>query len=337
MGLALAERSDVELHLVGGDDALQFFRESGVEKNLHAVPERFPGAAYVQELVGPARLGATVDVVHGVKHILPLRPSRALPVLTVHDMLLRDRPWDYRVTKRALLGVPYGWSLSRAGLVLCVSAAARSRVLSYYPALDGRTGVVPLAASPRTVSADADPVERLRDRTFGLVVGDALRRKNLGLLPAVWKGVRRTRPDAVLAVVGCDEESLVQHSDAWRKLIDEGAAVCLSRVSDAALAWCYQNARVVLCPSYLEGFGLPAVEAEAAGTPVVVSEDPALCAAAPSSARRVPSWDASAWVSAVGDVLDQKGGVATATRPVRQWTDVAEDTVRAIRDRRQWN
>jgi glycosyltransferase involved in cell wall biosynthesis len=137
-------------------------------------------------------------------------------------------------------------------------------------------------------------------------------------------------------VVGCTEDSLVQHSDSWRQLIDEGAAVCLSRISDPALAWCYRNARVVLCPSCLEGFGLPAVEAEAACTPIIVSEDPALCAAAPNSALRAPSWDPQAWARAVLDVLDSKGVVLTATRPVRRWTDVAEETVSAVRNRQRW-
>ena len=48
-----------------------------------------------------------------------------------------------------------------------------------------------------------------------------------------------------------------------------------------------------------------AVEAAAAGAPLVVSEDPALSAAAPASALRAASWDVESWVTAVRTVLAQ--------------------------------
>jgi glycosyltransferase involved in cell wall biosynthesis len=302
------------------------------------VQKRTGGLGILDEHIGALapvgrRITAPIDVVHSVKHIAPLFTRGARSVLTVHDMLVVDRPDDYSRSKRLLLRVPYALSLTRADLLLCVSDATRQRLLSYYPELEHRAVVVPLAASPRIAGAPGEPVPALQGRAFGVVVGDGLPRKNLTFLGTVWWRVTRQRPGLVLAVVGSGAARLAELSDHWRALLAEGAAAALPGIDDDALAWCYRNAAVVLCPSYLEGFGLPAAEAAATGAPMVVSEDPALSAAAPGSALRAASWDVDSWITAVGRVLGHDAPRKPDPEPVRRWADVAEETISAIRTR----
>ena len=66
---------------------------------------------------------------------------------------------------------------------------------------------------------------------------------------------------------------------------------------------------------------------------MVVSEDPALSAAAPASALRAASWDIEWWVAAVRTVLAKDPEARPTREPVRQWADVAEETLNAIRTR----
>jgi glycosyltransferase involved in cell wall biosynthesis len=335
----LAQRSDdVRLHLGVNTGAVEYFRDIFPTASVHPVQKRIGGLAILDEhLAGLAPFGrrveAAVDVVHSVKHIAPLFTRGARSVLTVHDMLVVDRPLDYSRSKRLLLKVPYALSLTRADLLVCVSDATRQRLLSYYPELERRAVVVPLAASPRMLDSPGEPVPALDGRTFGVVVGDGLPRKNLAFLGSVWHRLTRTRPDLVLAVVGSGAAGLPGLSPQWGELLAEGTAVALPRISDAALAWCYRNTAVALCPSYMEGFGLPAAEAAAAGAPMVVSEDPALSAAAPESALRAASWDVDSWVTSVEKVLAREGRAAPNPEPVRRWADVANETISAIRRR----
>jgi glycosyltransferase involved in cell wall biosynthesis len=336
---ALAQRTDdIRLHLGVNAGAVEYFRDTFPTASVHCVQKRTGGLAIIDEhLAGLAPFGrrveAAVDIVHSVKHIVPLFTRGARSVLTVHDMLVVDRPLDYTRSKRLLLRVPYGLSLTRADLLICVSDATRQRLLSYYPELERRAVVVPLAASPRMIESPGEPLPALEGRTFGVVVGDGLARKNLTFLGAVWHRLTRIRPDLVLAVVGSGAAGLPELSPQWRELLAEGTAVALPRISDDALAWCYRNTAVALCPSYMEGFGLPAAEAAAAGAPIVVSEDPALSAAAPASALHAASWDVDSWVTAVETVLAGEGRPASEAKPVRRWVDVAEETIRAIRTR----
>ena len=336
---ALAQRADdVRLHLGVNTGAVEYIRDTFPTASVHPVQKRTGGLAILDEhLAGLApfgrQIGAPVDIVHSVKHIAPLFTRGARSVLTVHDMLVVDRPLDYSRNKRLLLKVPYALSLTRANLLICVSDATRQRLLSYYPELERRAVVVPLAASPRMLESQGEPVPALDGRTFGVVVGDGLARKNLAFLGAVWHRLTRTRPDLVLAVVGSGAAGLPELSAQWRELLAEGTAMALPRISDDVLAWCYRNTAAALCPSYMEGFGLPAAEAAAAGAPVVVSEDPALSAAAPASALRAASWDVDSWVTAIEKVLAGEGCAAPEPAPVRRWADVADETISAIRTR----
>ena len=196
LATALAERTDVELHLGVNVHAADWFRDAFPTASVHPVQKRTGALGLLDEQVGPLaplarKVAGPVDVVHGVKHISPLFTGRARSVLTVHDMLVVDRPRDYSRSKRLLLRLPYASSLCRADLLVCVSDATRSRLLSYYPELEPRTAVVPLAASPRMVRSSGEPVAVLQGRSFGLVVGDGLPRKNLTLLGAVWHRLTR--------------------------------------------------------------------------------------------------------------------------------------------------
>ncbi|OGJ60267.1 hypothetical protein A2635_00310 [Candidatus Peribacteria bacterium RIFCSPHIGHO2_01_FULL_51_9] len=81
-----------------------------------------------------------------------------------------------------------------------------------------------------------------------LFIGRPDRRKGIHVLWRAWKGVSECLPDAKLRII--------QHGD----------------LPQAELIALVQSADLVICPSYLEGFGLVAVEAMAAGTPVIACD-----------------------------------------------------------------
>jgi glycosyltransferase involved in cell wall biosynthesis len=74
-------------------------------------------------------------------------------------------------------------------------------------------------------------------------------------------------------------------------------------VSDAELASLYSRARALLMPSFYEGFGLPALEAMACGTPVLASMDPALVEVCGGAAEHLDIHDPRAWRQALVSLL----------------------------------
>jgi glycosyltransferase involved in cell wall biosynthesis len=77
-------------------------------------------------------------------------------------------------------------------------------------------------------------------------------------------------------------------------------------VTDADLAVCYQRATVVVVPSRAEGFGLPVIEAMAAGAPVVATAIPALTEVAGGAARLVEP-DPETLAAGIVELLEEPG------------------------------
>ncbi len=348
---ALGEREDVELHLSARPEAAasleHLVRHPGHLHALPAVPARLQ--PLLDHLGPPPRTprGAGFDVVHGAKHLLPARtPGHRAPparVLTVHDTIVLDRPGDFGRAKRHLLRRPYLASLRSADVPVCVSAATRERLRAWVPAAAARAAVTPLASSPALLGAPPRPVPQLEGRAFALVVGDPTARKNVPLVVRAWAEVVRSRPDAVLALVGPPSWGVSSYGPEAVGLEAAGQLVRLTAVPDAALRWAYEHAVVALCPSLAEGFGLPVVEALDLGAEVLVSADPALVEAAAGRALAVLAPDEpAAWAREVLAVLGRRGADGArlpgthgprpaAPGPRRTWADVADDTVAAVR------
>ena len=333
---ALAAMPEIELHILSNAEAVDFWASEIVPASQVYGLWKSPTA--VQSLlernaIGSKAFSDSFDVIHGTKHLLPRRGT-ATKLLAVHDMLALDRPGDFGLAKRFLLPRPYLKSIAEADVIVTNSAATADRVLSYVPSARDRTTVVLLANEsldePDSETTENPELPDLVGQPFALVVGDLSLRKNLPLVVDAWPRVREQIPDALLAVVGPPSwgDGAIQSDDE----LDPGVKI-LGRIDDDSLRWAYTNARVVLCPSLLEGYGLPSVEGLQAGTPVITSDDPALCEASGDAALHVSSLAPDQWVSAIVDALDNPRRVTPP--PERSWREVAAETVAAVINHRQ--
>ena len=91
------------------------------------------------------------------------------------------------------------------------------------------------------------------------------------------------------------------------------ALVRLGRVPESELRTLYAGAAVFAFPSRHEGFGLPVLEAMAAGAPVIASDIPSIREVAGDAAVLVPPDDPVAWADALDGLLaDEDHGRALA-------------------------
>jgi glycosyltransferase involved in cell wall biosynthesis len=249
------------------------------------------------------------DSVHAPTPLAPpARRGRGL-VVTVHDTV----PWTHpgTLTPRGVAWHRHAISRAtrRAGAIVVPTRAVADELSRCAP------GAAPVHVIGNGVTAmpAESPVE-LPER-YVLAIGTIEPRKGLNTL--------------VEAVAGLAVPLVVAGPQGWGGVDLRGLAArhgladlrLLGKVTDAELAHVLRRATVLAAPSLGEGFGLPVLEAMAAGVPVVHSDAPALVEVAGGAGVVVPRGDAAALAHALRTVLaDPQRTVAAGRRRATDFT-----------------
>lgn len=217
-----------------------------------------------------------------------LRNTFGVPsVAIVHDIGIIDFPGDragtdwltYQIVSRSF------WGLRHASHIITVSRFTRDRLLYYLPDLEPKVSVIPNPIN--SIFLDGVQTRTEAREQIGQMVGNPLAgpvliyvgseapRKNIPLLLQVVSRVKELHPDAKLLKVGSSGFSQWRAktlSDARNLGLHPGKDILiLEGLDDTTLAAAYRAADVFISTSLYEGFGLPALEAMAIGTPIVVT------------------------------------------------------------------
>jgi alpha-1,3-rhamnosyl/mannosyltransferase len=195
-------------------------------------------------------------------------------------------------------------ALRRADAMLCISEATRKDLERIFPFASGRTHVTPLAADSSFASTTATPGHPSLQKPYVLAVGTLEPRKNLERLLDAWLSLDSTlRAKFDLALVGgrgWDDEAIVNKAES------AGARV-LGKVTDLELVALYAGATAFAYPSLYEGFGLPPLEAMAAGAPVLTSTLSSMPEVVGDAARLVDPYDVDGIRDGLSEILTDPG------------------------------
>src|SRR5581483_7773473 len=211
-------------------------------------------------------------------------------------------------------------------------AADLARLL---PRTAGKTRVAPLGVTPLTPLSPS-PLEGEGDRgvrgtPYLLYVGSNKPHKNLPRLVAAFAQVAPC-VEGRLLIAGAWDPRYPEAADEARRHGLEGRVVFEHRPSDARLNELFAGAIGFVFPSLYEGFGLPVLEAMAAGLPVATSDRGSLGEVAGDAALRVNPDDTASIAAAMerlyGDAdlrarLSAEGRARAALFP---WSRTAHDT-----------
>ncbi len=251
-----------------------------------------------------------LDIVHDTTGVTPLAlgAGGARTVVTVHDVI----PWSFPGVSTTLDTVIYRrwlpWVLPRVDGILTVSECSRADLTRYLhippDRIHNTSEGVADAYRPATESAIAQVRARYGlSAPYILYVGSVEERKNLRGVLQAYARLRQRGLACSLAIVGAAKWKYdgIMRTLADLQLADE--VVFTGYVPDDDLPVLYSGAAVFAFPSLYEGFGLPALEAMACGTPVVAANTSSLPEVVGDAALTVDPADVEALAEAMGRVL----------------------------------
>ena len=270
-------------------------------------------------------LSGKVDVFHATNFVLPPR-RRAAGVLTVHDLGFLRVPETLAAANlvyRTL--VPRG--IRAAALTLTPTETVRQEVIAEFALDPGRVAVTPLGVDDGWFGPHVHGGRRAAVRAVR-----RHRRAAQGPAAPCWTRSAAARPGRCRALV-------VAGPAGWGAELDtEGIGTEVVRtgfLTDERLRGLVAGAAALALPSRYEGFGLPVLEALAAGTPVLASDLPVLREVGGDHVRYLPVDDVDAWAAAVSTAVDDRAAhdPAPGAAWARRWTwgACAESTAAAYR------
>lgn len=205
--------------------------------------------------------------------------SPARHVLTIHDLCYMRNPDWFPKSRVHYYRMLMGNNARKAARIFADSEATARDVEELLRIPSDRIDVIPLGVDRNFQPASTQDRESLRARLelpkdFFLFVGTLEPRKNLLTLIRAWARLPLELPDLVLAGrVGWklsreELSSLAGHKSDRLHFLDH--------VPGDLLPALYSEARAFVYPSFMEGFGLPPLEAMACGTPVITSNTSSL-------------------------------------------------------------
>lgn len=238
------------------------------------------------------------DLVHFPHFNVPLLYNGNF-IVTVHDLILLDFPTKRATTlgpmKYALKNMAYKKVISsavkKAKKVITVSEYTKKRLIEHFNLPEDKI-IVTYEACEKVNALDNNLDRNFLNehgikKPFLLYVGNAYPHKNLERLLTVFKmlrnseikkfgnyEVKKSAFNYQLVLVGKKDYFYQRLQGLARELglLDSGEVVFFGFAKDDELAGLYQNASLYVFPSFIEGFGLPPLEAMSYGLPVVTSK-----------------------------------------------------------------
>lgn len=281
-------------------------------------------------------LTRAADVIHGTNFwVPPLSNKRG--VVTIHDLTFIHHPElcpptvrDYKKTLPIVL--------KSCGAVITISETVRKDFLEHFEFPEERVIVTLLGVHEwaRKASPDPDANRALGiDGEYILFIGGQEPRKNLKALIRAFPEVEKLGVKLVLVGPEGRDSQLIEKE--VERLSLQRSVIFAGRLSDQQLGSVLAGARAFVFPSLDEGFGMPPLEAMAAGVPVVAARAGAL----PEVLGEAPYWcdplDESSIASALERALTDEPARSAAIARGREraekftWARCAERTLEAYR------
>lgn len=222
-----------------------------------------------------------VEVFHGLSNELPfgIKKSGIKSVLTIHDVAFKTFPFMYKQIDRLIYDKKWKYACESANRIIAISECTKKDIIRFYGVPEDKIDVVYQPVAPiyynENKQKDHELLvsilgEKRANQPFMLYVGSINSRKNLlGIVKAMEMMPKELQIPLVVVGSGGPYKQKVKNYIYEHDM--ESLFVWPEVIGNERLMQLYLHATLFVYPSFYEGFGLPVVEAQLCGCPVVTS------------------------------------------------------------------
>src|SRR3990167_2529900 len=212
------------------------------------------------------KMAGNVDVFFLPNPMFHAFSREAKTVLTIHDLSFERLRSIYSFKRNLWHKMVNPGSEARfARRIIAVSDSTARDLVDIYKVEGDKIDVVPLGVDRKT-ETDKNWV---LPQNYILFLGNVEPRKNLTTLIVAFQNIKKNFPNLKLVVAGSFFPQKDNRAMAYASKSSD--VQILGPVSDDYKFALYRNAKMLVLPSFYEGFGLPILEAQSMGTPVITS------------------------------------------------------------------
>jgi len=240
--------------------------------------------------------GGICHIVGDVTYLAVLMDKNRL-IITIHDLHVFERNSGFA---KLILGLFwYQIPVSKAKYITVISQATKDKLIKFFRVTPSKVFVIPNPVSSGFYFKGRYP-RPLKNRTINVLQIGTKQNKNLPRALLALKNLS-TKFDIKLTIIGeVVEQELKEFRDAYE--IFTRSNLCQEEIFHY-----YQQSDVLLFASTYEGFGMPIIEAQAVGTPVITSNIEPLVTVAGEGALFVDPYRVSEISSAVEQIIEAPG------------------------------
>jgi len=261
---------------------------------------------------GTKKLAAQVDLIHAPDHFIP--DHGKIPIVaSIMDAIPLSHPEWVSAKLRGMKNILWKRTATWASQIITVSEYSKQEIARHFSFNENRIIAIPLGVGKKWFQPlDSYVMQAVLDRHnlpqhYFLVVGTLQPRKNVARIIEAWRslpaGIRNEVPLVVVGRAGWRCEDVIE----TLTLPGRGNSLrWLKHLPDDELFAVLKGATALVFPSLCEGFGLPVVEAFAAGTPVITSNTTSLPEVAGDAALLVNPLDVEDIANAMQLMVEKK-------------------------------
>lgn len=251
---------------------------------------------------------STDYIYHSPNFMLP--PYAGKKVATFHDLSIFKYPEFHPEARVSFLRPEIIKAAKNADHIITDTEAVRQEVIEFFSRSTEEVTAVPLASSLSNTPPDSTLLDNflgsqnLQNQQFILFVSSIEPRKNISQILDAYESLspafKNQYPLVLTGSPGWKSDDILERIGLLK---DSGSVRYLGYTSEVELEYLYSSAGALVFPSIYEGFGLPILEAQAMGVPVVTSNLSCMPEVTGDAALLVDPYDVDAISAALEQIM----------------------------------